>query len=54
MIKELRQHTLICSKSFYKCKFCSFNTQNMDEFWNHMVKEHEKDFINALDEKNFK
>ena len=50
--EELKQHVLICSKSFYKCKFCFFNTQNMDEFWNHMIKKHEKDFINALDDKN--
>ena len=50
---ELKKHMEICSRVSYKCKFCIYNTQNMDDFWNHMIKNHEKGFINALDENNF-
>ena len=50
---ELKKHLEICSRASYKCKFCAFNTQNMDDFWNHMTKNHEKEFVDALDEKHF-
>ena len=49
---DLKNHISKCNKAFYQCKFCTFQTQNMDEFWNHMVTKHEQDFVNSVNELN--
>ena len=50
---DLKNHIKFCTKAFYQCKFCIFQTQNMDEFWNHMIIHHEQDFVNCVNEFNF-